>query len=61
MNIEINLSKNYDFNRNIGNIYNKHKNISILIVKIRSKIREIRGRVHSCPLLFLFINHIIFM
>jgi len=45
MHIEINLSKNYDFNRNIGNIYNKHKNILILIVKIGIKTRKIRGQV----------------
>jgi len=43
--IEINLSKNYDFNRNIDSIYNKHKNILVLIVKIGIKTRKTRGRV----------------
>jgi len=35
MRIEMNLSKNYDFNRNIGNIYNKYINMLILITKVK--------------------------
>jgi hypothetical protein len=33
--IETNLSENYEFNQHIDNIYNKHKNILILIAKNR--------------------------
>jgi len=33
--IETNLSENYEFNQHIDNIYNKYKNILILIAKNR--------------------------